>query len=203
MVDRVLLQLTRAHESARSHPPAFGADGVARACDLVFTLIREVQTGHDRLFVDPEFGVVLATESARRFLQAMGCPQTAPRCWQAIVASRADPTVDADRFTAAAGAASLRHDLAAAVVSTCTVLGTTPAAAERTDTAAIVTLVATHLPKAHLPVGITTFTAVWDAAVRLWAVRGRPAAADAHRAELDCDATRLVCAALHPDGPRR
>jgi hypothetical protein len=132
----------------------------------------------------------------------------AARAWQELFRYGQRIEVAPLRFALAAVGVLVEHDLALAVVSTCTILGRTPGAVERRDTATLVAVVCDHLlgevavagrgdvdgglaDDAHGLALHLTGTAGWRQAEHLWAVRGRPSESEAERASLDWWATLL------------
>jgi len=154
-------------------------------------------------FADAEFVATLTVELARRYLRAVrgharGTPVT--RAWE-VVLDRCDAPVRSPAPVALAGVnALLDHDLTLALVSTFTLLGRSPGAAERRDVEALTALIGDRLHDAAYPgcaghadasddecglAFLLPHSESWWRAEHLWTLRGRPAAAEAERASID------------------
>jgi Family of unknown function (DUF5995) len=149
---------------------------------------------------DPEFEAVLVRRLAHRYLgvvadAAAGRP--VPAVWQLLLDP---PPVRPVRLAVAGVGTLLGFDLTLAFVGTCTVLGRTPDGREcgtHHRVAALLGSCAREVVRciggAADPAlaGAVDAPAAWDAAwlraVRLWALRGRPAKAEAERRLLDLD----------------
>jgi Family of unknown function (DUF5995) len=198
MLEAVARLQPGADARARGH----GAGPVGR----LLTVLADADVGGmDRV---SEFRSALLVELARRYLRAVrGHARDAavPRVWQVLL-DRWEGGADPAR-TAVAGAHALAgHDLALAVVSTCTVLGRTPGRIERVVVQAMVDRLAILAEAAvgadagarDIARGLALLCARgegWRQAEHLWGVRGRPSEAEKERAALDWRAA-LVAEAL-------
>ena len=220
----VLARLDRLQELAESGPRGTG-DGLACFNHLYRAVTREVRDqldGQD-LFRDPEFGVRLDVEFARRYLAAVradaaGLP--VPRSWSVLLDRRGHPDAGPMEFAVAGVGVHLTYDLAPAVVRTCTVLGRAPGPTEHADHQAIVSVVARHMGglREHFETwlghpldaqvldrimdGADTLDVVlagdapWRRVQHLWSLRTRPGAYERECAGIDWGAAMVGRAVL-------
>lgn len=172
-------------------------DGLRVVNQLLTDVTRAIRDGlAGSLFLDREFAATLTVELVKRYLRAVrnhsrGAP--AARAWQVLLDRRRISGVGPRQFALAGVNAVVDHDLAPALVSTCTVLGSRPGAAERFDIdslAAVITqrLRIEHGAAADDALGIEFLVSrhvVWRQAEHLWALRGRPAEAETEAAAID------------------
>jgi hypothetical protein len=150
---------------------------------------------------DPEFGSALVVEVARRYLHAVrdhARGTAVPRVWGIVLDGWAAPGPDRERIALAGAHAVVALDVPPAVVSTCTLLGRTPGAAERAELQTVVVLLAGLAREAARrsadPATVDTADGLeplftrgecWRQAEHLWTVRGRPSEAERERDALD------------------
>lgn len=210
--------LTRQQAALEGGPGPDGLHPVHRLLvDVVCAVADELAAGVR--FADEDFVATLTVELAKRYLRAVrdharGAP--VGRAWQVLLDRREVPGIPALRFVLAAVNAVVEHDLAVALVSTCTILGRTPGAVEHLDTERLVAVVAERLragvlvapggappgdpvPDPHALELLVTRNGAWRRAEHLWTLRGRPAAAAAEREAIDWRAG-LVGLGLLGDG---
>jgi hypothetical protein len=154
------------------------------------------RTGHD-----PELDAALVVELARRYLQVVRDHERGvvlPRVWQVVLDSWGRPGADPRRIALAGVQALVGHDLPAAVVSTCTLLGRTPGPAERGEVEALVLYLAGLAGEAARDTAdaatlddasglelLLNRGEAWRQAEHLWSLRGRPSEAERYRSALD------------------
>lgn len=147
-----------------------------------------------------EVAATLTGELARRYLRAVrgrAAGAAVPRSWQVLFDHRDGSPL---RMTLAGVHTVVAHDLAPAVVSTCTLLGRTPGPTERDAADRISAALADVVRAASRAVGdrdpdgaaaarglelLLGRRDPWRHAELLWTLRGRPAEAEAERAALD------------------
>lgn len=194
-------------------------DGLACVNRLWTGVVREMR---DRLaaggtFADTEFAMALVVVLTRRYLQAVGelRADAAPRSWRVLLDRRAAADVTSCQFELAGITVLVHHDLAPALVSTCTVLGRPLGQIEKTDCEAFIGIVAEHVRRMVPGAGssgdyadeLGALTAAvsrngaWVLAEHLWTLRGRPAEAEAERAAIDWRASMIGRAILTPLAP--
>jgi Family of unknown function (DUF5995) len=172
--------------------------GVAPVNRLLFGMC--CSTAED---ADGEVATTVVAELARRYLRAVrshaaGAPVA--RSWQVLLDEPRAAPPSPLRTTLAGVHALAGHDLAPAVVSACTLLGRAPGPAERDVTDRISAALADAVHQAARTGGDRDPEAAaaarglalllgrrdaWRHAELLWALRGRPAEAEAERAAFD------------------
>lgn len=160
-----------------------------------------------------DFRAALLAELARRYLRGVRAHTRGsgvPRVWH-VVLSRWEGGAGDPARTALAGAHALVcHDLPPAVVSACTLLGSSPGPVERVvvqTTADRIARLANEAAAGDAPSGddarglalLLSRSECWRQAEHLWTLRGRPTEAEKERAALDWRAA-LVARALLGSG---
>jgi hypothetical protein len=147
---------------------------------------------------DPEFDEVLVRRLAQRYLRVVAdhaAGRPVPEVWDLLLAP---PPASAARLALAGVTTLLGYDLVLAVVGTCTVLGRTPGSREHGAHHRVAALLGARgldlvghsgggaEVEAAVALGSPVArAAAWTSAEHLWALRGRPAEAEAARAALD------------------
>lgn len=220
-IDVVLERLETLQRRAEARGPHHHDDGLACANRLWTAVVREVR---DRLcaggsFVDPEFTTALVVQLTGRYLRAVDearAGAAAPRSWRVLLDRRDAADVTPVQFVLAGVNALVHHDLAPALVSTCTVLGRTLGQTGRTDCDTFTGVVTEHLRRTvravravragcgaddHDAVAVVSRNEVWRLAEHLWTLRGRPVEAAAERAAIDWRVSMIGRALLAPAAP--
>lgn len=106
------------------------ADGLACFNRMYLEVTRQVNSRLGQgLFADPAFMTHLDVAFASLYFSAVVAaanPATAPLAWRPLMEQRANKGIEPIQFALAGMNAHINHDLPLAVVSTCTVLNTSP-----------------------------------------------------------------------------
>lgn len=184
--------------------PSGGAAPVTRLLIDVTGAVGADRTG-PRRFADAEFVTALTVELVRRYLRAVrsharGAPVA--KAWKVVLDCGGRPEPSRQRVARAGVNALVDHDLALALVTTCTLLGRAPGPAERRDVDELIALIGDRLSEISGPDAggtaatggfsdlrglafLLTRSESWRRAEHLWTLRGRPAEAEAERASID------------------
>jgi hypothetical protein len=110
------------------------ADGLACFNRMYLQVTQDVNQELARqFFADPDFMTRLDVVFANLYFDAVDAaagPATVPLAWRPLIEQRATAGIEPIQFALAGMNAHINHDLPLAVVSTCTELGTAPAAGD-------------------------------------------------------------------------